>query len=72
MDFQIEPTIVVNEFVFCERHGAELCHKCTYDHRFTNNYVLQDKLPEDFNENGNYDFDVGWVLRLVIIVLISP
>ncbi|KAH9477840.1 hypothetical protein JR316_0010072 [Psilocybe cubensis] len=53
----MDPIIVANSFVFCKRHGDEYCHLCTYDHRFTNNYQIQDDPAlADLIENG-YDLD---------------
>jgi hypothetical protein len=50
----MEPLIVVNGFCFCEKHGDEHCYLCTTDRRFTNNYQIEHRLPEQLD----YDIDV--------------
>ncbi|EMD42083.1 hypothetical protein CERSUDRAFT_110632 [Gelatoporia subvermispora B] len=41
MSFQYPENIVVASFMFCKKHGRELCHdfSCISDHRMTNNVV---------------------------------
>lgn len=55
----MEPMVIVNEFAFCQKHGDEYCPRCTYDHRFTNNYQVQDDATiAQIIEDGIYDIEV--------------
>ncbi|KAI7869171.1 hypothetical protein BDF14DRAFT_1723307 [Spinellus fusiger] len=44
-------TVTINGFIFCTRHGKEVCDKCPIDNRSCNNMMveemLHDKLTED-------------------------
>ncbi|KAF8188685.1 hypothetical protein BJ912DRAFT_1059392 [Pholiota molesta] len=51
------PIIEVNGFVFCKNHGDEWCHRCCYDHRMTNNYQIEDALPEEVNNSMVFDIE---------------
>lgn len=42
--------LTVNGFTFCEEHGNECCHPCSYDFKFMNNYVILDELDEEVAE----------------------
>lgn len=34
--------LTINGWMFCADHGREWCHRCTVDHRMTNNYNVGD------------------------------
>ncbi|KAF9262697.1 hypothetical protein L218DRAFT_929193 [Marasmius fiardii PR-910] len=42
------PIAVINDFVFCFTHGSEVCNKCYFDHRVTNNYRMRKQLSKAF------------------------
>lgn len=46
--------LTVNGFTFCEEHGNERCHHCTYDFKDMNNYVIQDELDKEIAELLSY------------------
>jgi hypothetical protein len=39
--------IYVNDFVFCEAHGAEWCPYCGVDYRLVNNVRIEDEMGLD-------------------------
>ncbi|KZT02676.1 uncharacterized protein LAESUDRAFT_705679 [Laetiporus sulphureus 93-53] len=51
--------IVVNGFMFCERHGGEYCPYCTCDHRYGNNGVhdLHNALQELVDDAIRFDLE---------------
>ncbi|RDB17539.1 hypothetical protein Hypma_001248 [Hypsizygus marmoreus] len=42
----IGENIIVNDFMFCQDHGDELCHICCCDHRMTNNIRIEKDLSD--------------------------
>ena len=54
----MDDNIILNDFMFCSRHGHEYCHRCGVDHRFTNNYQIQDELGNILEEVDFFDLDV--------------
>ncbi|KAH9821047.1 hypothetical protein DFH28DRAFT_883865 [Melampsora americana] len=36
--------VVINEFMFCNLHGKELCFECLVDHRLGNNLMIEEEL----------------------------
>ncbi|KAI0932158.1 hypothetical protein AcV5_004546 [Taiwanofungus camphoratus] len=54
----MEPSIVVNDFMVCKRHGDEYCVRCFCDYRMTNNvgHNLDNSLAELVNDTG-FDLD---------------
>ena len=54
----MDDNIIVNEFMFCSRHGDEYCHRCGVDHRFANNYQIQHELGDILEEVDFFNLDV--------------
>ncbi|KAI8377791.1 uncharacterized protein BYT42DRAFT_571715 [Radiomyces spectabilis] len=68
MDSQFEPeqdfdnyydgdTVTINGFIFCGRHGQEVCDKCPTDNRNCNNSTVEQMLHEKLTEE---EFETKW------------
>ena len=57
----MDPNIIVNNFMFCAKHGSEYCTRCCCDHRMVNNIQVEgdftDQEREEFDEFG-FDIEV--------------
>ncbi|KAL0072615.1 hypothetical protein AAF712_000378 [Marasmius tenuissimus] len=45
----------INGFLFCNPHGSEVCNKCCYDHRYTNNLRMKKQLSKAFPRLSQQD-----------------
>lgn len=43
-------SVTINGFIFCTRHGLEVCDKCPTDNRGANNMIIEDSLHEKISE----------------------
>ncbi|KAF7725886.1 hypothetical protein EC973_009218 [Apophysomyces ossiformis] len=43
-------SVTINGFIFCTRHGLEVCEKCPTDNRPSNNIMVEDMLHERLTE----------------------
>ncbi|KAI8070175.1 hypothetical protein BDF21DRAFT_425142 [Thamnidium elegans] len=43
-------SVTLNGFIFCTRHGLEVCEKCPTDNRSANNMMVEDMLQERLSE----------------------
>ncbi|ORX55003.1 hypothetical protein DM01DRAFT_1335297 [Hesseltinella vesiculosa] len=50
-------TVTINGFMFCVRHGLELCPSCPTDNRGSNNMMVEDHLHEMLPEE---EFETKW------------
>ncbi|KAI8063504.1 hypothetical protein BC940DRAFT_307371 [Gongronella butleri] len=50
-------TVTINGFMFCARHGLELCDSCPTDNRSSNNAMVEDSLHERLSEQ---EFSSKW------------
>ncbi|KAI8982258.1 hypothetical protein BDF20DRAFT_912443 [Mycotypha africana] len=50
-------SVTINGFMFCTRHGLEVCDKCPTDNRAANNMVVEDSLKERFTED---EYNTKW------------
>jgi hypothetical protein len=60
---EVKDIIDVNNFVFCRDHGDELCHRCFFDHRPTNNFQIMDLPDFEGEEFELFNKDVCFVAR---------
>ncbi|KAI8343704.1 hypothetical protein BC941DRAFT_448452 [Chlamydoabsidia padenii] len=42
--------VTINGFIFCTRHGLEVCDKCPTDNRGANNMIVEETLHEKLSE----------------------
>ncbi|KAI8086311.1 uncharacterized protein BX664DRAFT_335498 [Halteromyces radiatus] len=49
--------VTINGFMFCARHGLELCNKCPTDNRGANNMIVEDGLHEKLSEE---EYNTKW------------
>jgi hypothetical protein len=68
MDSQFQPeedfnnvvdsySVTINGFIFCTRHGLEVCDKCPTDNRSANNMLVEDVLHEKLTEE---EYNTKW------------
>ncbi|SAM06088.1 hypothetical protein [Absidia glauca] len=43
-------SVTINGFIFCTRHGLEVCDKCPTDNRGANNMIVEESLHEKLSE----------------------
>ncbi|KAI9302944.1 hypothetical protein BJ944DRAFT_269147 [Cunninghamella echinulata] len=49
--------VTLNGFMFCLRHGQEICDKCHHDNLSSNNSIIEDNLHERLTEE---EFTKKW------------
>ncbi|KAL7310059.1 hypothetical protein PS15m_010864 [Mucor circinelloides] len=50
-------SVTINGFIFCTRHGLEVCDKCPTDNRSSNNMAVEDMLHERLTEE---EYNTKW------------
>ncbi|CAO3597486.1 unnamed protein product [Absidia cylindrospora] len=50
-------SVTLNGFIFCTRHGLEVCDKCPTDNRGANNMIVEDSLHERLSEE---EYSTKW------------
>ncbi|KAI8644984.1 hypothetical protein BD408DRAFT_412460 [Parasitella parasitica] len=50
-------SVTINGFIFCTRHGLEVCDKCPTDNRSSNNMSVEDMLREKLTDE---EYSTKW------------